>query len=187
MIPESVYRKYSQAMFDIAGKTNSLETMVKDMKTVREVLRENEDLRKFLGNPLITAGVKKETLEQIFSGAVAPVVCQFLYVMVDRRREEAMTEAVDCFIDLARAAQNIEVAKIRLIKPLTAEEEHTLVAKLEELTGKKIEPLYYIDPTILGGVVIRIGDQVIDGSLKRQIRNMERSLLQGSAANEVTD
>ena len=87
MIPESVYRKYSQAMFDIAGKTNSLETMVKDMKTVREVLRENEDLRKFLGNPLITAGVKKETLEQIFSGAVAPVVCQFLYVMVDRRRE----------------------------------------------------------------------------------------------------
>ena len=79
------------------------------------------------------------------------------------------------------------MAKIRLIKPLTAEEEHTLVAKLEELTGKKIEPLYYIDPTILGGVVIRIGDQVIDGSLKRQIRNMEHSLLQGSAANEVTD
>ena len=50
MIPESVYRKYSQAMFDIAGKTNSLETMVKDMKTVREVLRENEDLRKFLSS-----------------------------------------------------------------------------------------------------------------------------------------
>ena len=66
MIPESVYRKYSQAMFDIAGKTNSLETMVKDMKTVREVLRENEDLRKFLGNPLITASELKRAFAGCF-------------------------------------------------------------------------------------------------------------------------
>ena len=91
------------------------------------------------------------------------------------------------FIDLARAAQNIEVAKIRVIKPLTAEEETALVKKLETMTGKKIEPMYYTDPSILGGVVIQIGDQVIDGSLKRQIRNMEHALLQGSVANEVTD
>ena len=89
--------------------------------------------------------------------------------------------------DLARAAQNIEVAKIRVIKPLTAEEETALVKKLETMTGKKIEPMYYTDPSILGGVVIQIGDQVIDGSLKRQIRNMEHALLQGSVANEVTD
>lgn len=107
--------------------------------------------------------------------------------MVDRRREAAITEAVENFIDLARAAQNIEVAKIRVIKPLTAEEETALVKKLETMTGKKIEPMYYTDPSILGGVVIQIGDQVIDGSLKRQIRNMEHALLQGSVANEVTD
>ena len=107
--------------------------------------------------------------------------------MVDRRREAAITEAVENFIDLARAAQNIEVAKIRVIKPLTAEEETALVKKLEAMTGKKIEPMYYTDPSILGGVVIQIGDQVIDGSLKRQIRNMEHALLQGSVANEVTD
>ena len=107
--------------------------------------------------------------------------------LVDRRREAAITEAVENFIDLARAAQNIEVAKIRVIKPLTAEEETALVKKLETMTGKKIEPMYYTDPSILGGVVIQIGDQVIDGSLKRQIRNMEHALLQGSVANEVTD
>lgn len=90
--------------------------------------------------------------------------------MVDRRREAPITEAVENFIDLARAAQNIEVAKIRVIKPLTAEEETALVKKLEAITGKKIEPMYYTDPSILGGVVIQIGDQVIDGALKRQIR-----------------
>ena len=176
MIPESVYSKYSQAMFDIAQSDNSLDTVLADMKTVRTVMRENENLRKFL-----------ETLEKIFASSVSSIVCQFLYVMVDRRREAAITEAVENFIDLARAAQNIEVAKIRVIKPLTAEEETALVKKLETMTGKKIEPMYYTDPSILGGVVIQIGDQVIDGSLKRQIRNMEHALLQGSVANEVTD
>ena len=122
MIPESVYSKYSQAMFDIAQSDNSLDTVLADMKTVRTVMRENENLRKFLGNPLVTA-----------------------------------------------------------------KEETALVKKLETMTGKKIEPMYYTDPSILGGVVIQIGDQVIDGSLKRQIRNMEHALLQGSVANEVTD
>ena len=179
MIPESVYSKYSQALFDIAQSDNSLDTVLADMKTVRTVMRENENLRKFLGNPLVTAKAKKETLEKIFASSVSSIVCRFLYVMVDRRREAAITEAVENFIDLARAAQNIEVAKIRVIKPLTAEEETALV--------KKLEPMYYTDPSILGGVVIQIGDQVIDGSLKRQIRNMEHALLQGSVANEVTD
>ena len=169
MIPESVYSKYSQAMFDIAQSDNSLDTVLADMKTVRTVMRE------------------KETLEKIFASSVSSIVCRFLYVMVDRRREAAITEAVENFIDLARAAQNIEVAKIRVIKPLTAEEETALVKKLETMTGKKIEPMYYMGPSILGGVVIQIGDQVIDGSLKRQIRNMEHALLQGSVANEVTD
>ena len=67
MIPESVYSKYSQAMFDIAQSDNSLDTVLADMKTVRTVMRENENLRKFLGNPLVTAKAKKETLEKIFA------------------------------------------------------------------------------------------------------------------------
>ena len=187
MIPESVYRKYSQAMFDIAQESQLLDTMIADMKVVRAVLKDNEELRKFLGNPLITAKAKKETLKAIFDTSVSALVCQFLYVMVDRRREAAITEAIEGFIDLAREAQHIDVAKISLIKPLTAEEEKMLVTKLEQVTGNKIEPLYSIDPSIIGGVVIKIGDRVIDGSLKRQIHNMERALLQGGVVNEVTD
>ncbi len=58
MIPESVYSKYSQAMFDIAQSDNSLDTVLADMKTVRTVMRENENLKKFLGNPLVTAKAK---------------------------------------------------------------------------------------------------------------------------------
>lgn len=107
--------------------------------------------------------------------------------MIDRRREAALLLAIDGFIDLARKAQHIEVAKIRVVKPLSKEEETKLVASLEAMTGQHIEPLYYVDPSLIGGMVIQIGDKLIDGSLRRQLRDMQHKLLQADVTNGVTD
>lgn len=187
MVPEIVYSKYSQAMFDIAKEQDKLEEFGKQLKTVRDTFVQNPELKKFMGSPLIPAVSKKDALKQIFSSDVAPLVLQFLYVMVDRQREGAIVEAIDSFIKLARTAQGIEVANIRVVKPLSKAEEKDLVAALERTTGKKIEPLYYIDPSIIGGIVVRIGDRLIDGSLLRQLQDMHYALLQSDVVNEVTD
>ncbi len=187
MIPEVVYSKYSQAMFAIANEQHKLEEFGTELKSVRDVLQENPDLWKFICHPLVQPEVKKETLRTVFSDSTSPLVLQFLYVMIDRRREAAIICAIDGFIKLSRAAQNIEVAKVRVVKPLSAKEERKLVAGLEEMTGKKIEPLYYTDPSIIGGVIVQIGDRLIDGSLRRQLQDMKHSLLQGNVTNEVTD
>lgn len=187
MIPEIVYSKYSQAMFDIAKEQDKLEEYGRDLRSIRDTLQLNPDLRKFLEHPLVPPKSKKETLKQIFSDDVSPMVLRLLYVMIDRRREAAMMAAIEGYITLARTAQNIEVARIRVVKPLTAEEETKLIAGLEQLTGKKIDPLYTVDPSILGGVVIQIGDRLIDGSLMRQLSDMKHTLLQADVTNEVTD
>ena len=156
------------------------------MKTVRDIILENPELQKFISHPLVSAQSKKETLKEIFAGDVSPLVLQFLYVMIDRRREAAVVNAIEGFIDLARTAQHIVVAKIRVVKPLSTEEEQKLIASLEDMTGKKIEPLYYTDPSIIGGVVVQIGDRLIDGSLLRQLQDMRHTLLQTDVVNEVT-
>lgn len=187
MIPEAVYSKYSQAMFDIAKEQHKMDEYGTELKAVRDTMQLNPELKKFIHHPLVPPQSKKETLYAIFADDVSPVVLQFLYVMIDRRREAAIIAAIDGFIDLARAAQNIEVAKIRLVKPLSAEEEKQLVASLEKMTGKHIEPLYYMDPSIIGGMIVQIGDRLIDGSLKRQLTDMQHSLLQSDVMNEVTD
>ena len=187
MIPESVYSKYSQAIFDIAKEQDKLEEYGNELRTIRDTLQLNPDLRRFLEHPMVPAKSKKETIQQIFSDDVSPMVLQFLYVIIDRRRESVLAAAIDGYIDLYRAAQNIEVAKIHVVKSLTAAEEAKLLAGLEKLTGKKIDPLYYIDPAIIGGIVIQIGDRLIDGSLTRQLRDMEHTLLQADVTNEVTD
>ena len=77
---------------------------------------------------LVPPQSKKDTLKQIFGDSVSPLVMQFMYVMIDRRREAALLLGIDGFIDLARKAQNIEVAKIRVVKPLSKKEQTKLVA-----------------------------------------------------------
>ena len=147
----------------------------------------NPDLWKFLNHPLVPPQSKKDTLAKIFKDSLSPIVLQFMYVMIDRRREAALLLAIDGFIDLARKAQHIEVAKIRVVKPLSKKEETKLVASLEAMTGQHIEPLYYVDPSLIGGMVIQIGDKLIDGSLRRQLRDMQHKLLQADVTNGVTD
>ena len=187
MIPETIYSKYSQAMFDIAREQQQLDAFGTELKGVRDVFQENGDLWKFINHPLVPPQSKKDTLSEIFKDSVSPLVMQFMYVMIDRRREAALLLAIDGFIDLARKANNIEVAKIRVVKPLTKEEEAKLVAGLEAMTGHRIEPLYYIDPSLIVGMVIQIGDKLIDGSLKRQLKDMQHSLLQAEVTNGVTN
>lgn len=187
MIPETIYSKYSQAMFDIASEQKKLEEFGTELKKVRDTFQENPDFWKFLNHPLVPPQSKKQTVKEVFADDVSPLVLQFIYVMIDRRREAALLLAIDGFIDLARRAQHIEVAKVRIVKKLTAEEETQLRVNLEKLTGKKIELLYYIDPSIIGGMVIQIGDRLIDGSLERQLHDMQHALLQNDAMNGVTD
>lgn len=187
MIPETIYSKYSQAMFDIASEQHKLEEFGTDLKGVRDTFQENPDLWKFLNHPLVPPKAKKDTIKKIFTGSVSPLVLQFIYVMIDRQREAALILAIDDFIKLARRAQHIEVAKIRVVKPLTKKEEKNLLAALETMTGQRIEPLYYVDPSLLGGMVIQIGDKLIDGSLKRQLQDMQHTLLQADVTNGVTD
>lgn len=187
MIPETIYSKYSQAMFDIASEQGKLAEFGTELKNVRDTLQENSEFWKFLNHPLVPPQSKKQTIKEVFADDVSPLVLQFMYVMIDRRRESALLLAIDGFIDLARRAQHIEVAKVRVVKALTAQEENQLRMNLEQLTGKKIELLYYVDPSIIGGMVIQIGDRLIDGSLKRQLHDMQHTLLQNDVMNGVTD
>ncbi len=89
MIPETIYSKYSQAMFDIASEQKKLTEFGTELKKVRDTFQENPDLWKFLNHPLVPPQSKKETIQKVFAADVSPLVLQFIYVMIDRAREAA--------------------------------------------------------------------------------------------------
>ena len=173
--------------FDIAKEQHKMDEYGTELKAVRDTMQLNPELKKFIHHPLVPPQSKKETLHAIFADDVSPVVLQFLYVMIDRRREAAIIAAIDGFIAFGPCSSEYRSREDPPRKPLSAEEEKQLVASLEKMTGKHIEPLYYMDPSIIGGMIVQIGDRLIDGSLKRQLTDMQHSLLQSDVMNEVTD
>lgn len=185
---EVIAGKYSQAIFDIACDQNTLEEMEQELQTVQDVFKESDDLQKVIEHPLLPADAKKNILKDLFATKVSPMVLQFLFVMVDRRREMYIEAAIIGFRKLYWKARNMIEAKIRVIAPLTEQEEAELLKKLEAMTGSTVVPHYIIDPSILGGVVIQLEDRLIDGSLKRQLQTLEDKLLRSKIGGiEVTN
>lgn len=175
-----IAEKYSQAFFDLAKDQQLLEPLEEDLLYVREVLADHPELRSFLGNPVIEAGEKRGLIGKIFKDAIQKLTLQFLYVMINRRRESCIIEAIDGYVAKSREARNIQMVKVLAAAPLTEAEEEKLKNRLESLTGKTIMLEIRLDPSLLGGMVIQIGDTYIDASVGRRLEELKKSLIQAN-------
>ncbi len=169
--------KYSTAIFELAKEQNMLEQMEQDLSYVKEVMAEQPDLRHVLVHPVIEGEDKCKLLAKLFDGNVHKFALQFLYVMIKRRREGYIVPAITSFITKAREARNILEAKVTVASALGAVEESKLRDKLKALTGKDVVLDIITDPSIIGGLVVQMGDKRIDGSVERRLQELEKSLL----------
>ncbi len=169
--------KYSEAIFNLACEQHILEEMDADLSYVRSVLVEHKELQAFLGHPIVSAESKRSVLEKIFSNNIGKLALQFLYVMINRGREGYIVAAIDGYMAKSRESRNILEAIVRVVAPLQDAEREKLQQKIESLTGKQVELTFIVDPAILGGMIIQIGDKRIDASVARSLKEMEKSLL----------
>ena len=169
--------KYSTAIFELAAENDILERLEGDLGYVREVLSGQPELRTVLFHPGIEAAEKCRLIGRIFGESVHKFALQFLYVMIKRRRESYISQAITSYISLSRAARNILEAEVSVVEPLRAEEEEALKAKLKAETGKDVILDVKIDPSLLGGMVLRIGDKRIDASVARGLEELKKTLL----------
>lgn len=177
MNTDIVAAKYSEAIFSLACEQHILKEMDTDLSYVRDTLNEHTELRAYLNQPIIGIEQKLAVLEKIFSNAIGKMALQFLYVMVNRGRESYIVPAITGYIAKSRESRNITEAFVRVAAPLDDVAKEKLLKKLETLTGKQVILEVAIDESILGGMVIRIGDKVIDASVARNLKELEKSLL----------
>jgi len=145
---------------------------------VAGVVKEYEDVRKILDHPRVTAAQKNELLSSLFGGRVSQVVENFLALLVDRRREVFLLDIIDEYVNIANRARNIVEAKVTSAVELTGEEKEKLTGTLRRITGKEVRPTYAVDAALLGGVVVRIGDRILDGSVRNYLASLGESLRQ---------
>ena len=174
---EIVADKYSSAMFELAQEQNKLELMEEQLGYVASVMVDQPELRSFLENPIVTEDAKIKLIGKIFDSSIDKVALHFIYVMIKRGRYRYISSTIEAFIKKSRAARGILEATVTVAEPITADVEASVQAKLREVTGKDVILSVRQDPSIMGGIVIQVGDKRIDGSVARRLEELEKSLL----------
>ena len=182
MLTNQLAIRYAKAIYEIAVENSVLKEIGAQLDSVQETIASQEDLADFMYHPHIKPEAKKEVLEKIFKGQLADEVYKFLMLLVDKRREGLLKQIAAEYEVLANVEQNILEADVVVARPLSQEQEARLVKKLSDTTGKRVVIKTKIDASILGGVIVKIGDKLIDGSVIRQMQVLKRNLLINEAA-----
>ena len=168
---------YGEALFELAKETNKLELLGEQIAVVREIFAENEELLKLLNHPKVTKEEKIQVIENIFKGRFEDEVVGFLVIIVEKGRYNEIDSILTYFINKVKEDQKIGVAKVVSAIELSAEQKAKLEAKLLSQTDYvKFEMCYEVDASLIGGMIIRIGDRVVDSSVKSKLDRMARDM-----------
>ena len=168
---------YGEALFELAKEVNKTELLGEQIAVVREIFAENEELLKLLNHPKITKDEKVQVIENVFKGRFEDEVVGFLVIIVEKGRYNEIDSILTYFIDKVKESQKIGVAKVVSAIELSAEQKAKLEAKLLSQTDyEKFEMCYEVDAALIGGMIIRIGDRVVDSSVKSKLDRMARDM-----------
>lgn len=177
MREESVSRRYAAALFNQAKAAGTLKETAADLAGVAETLVSNKALATMIGHPLVAVGRKKEVLTAAFTGQISAPTLGFLNLLADKRRTSLLGDIKQGFDELLRAHSNIVSATATTAVPLSAAQLAALEKALEQRTGKDIELTTSVDPSLMGGILVRIGDTVLDGTVKGKLDRLREQLL----------
>ncbi len=179
----TIARRYAQALYEAAEEAGRVEQVDADVAAIQAGLDASRELRRFFGSPVISREKKRAVVEKLFGGRVEPVTLRFLQLLVEKRREALFPTVVKAYGALRDERLGIVEAKARTAQPLTDDEERALAQALEKMTGRRIRMDVAQAPELIGGVVIRVGDTVYDGSVRHQLESLRERLEHGSFLN----
>ncbi|MDW7674495.1 MAG: ATP synthase F1 subunit delta [Bacillota bacterium] len=176
MINMQVARRYADALFTLAQEKQLIDRVEADLKLIAQVVKEDQKLQEVLANQLIPVEEKKHLAEAAFSQHILLETMNFLRLTIDKRRENYWVEMAQEFAVLANNARNLSTAYVTSAVEMKREDVQALEKKLSKLTGKNIKAIVAVDPTILGGLVVKIGDEVMDGSVQKRLDILKSNL-----------
>jgi F-type H+-transporting ATPase subunit delta len=174
---KSASLQYANAMADIALAQGAAEPAAKQLHDFGAAYAQSAELRTFLASPAVSIKAKHAVLEKIVARlGASKIIRNFLFVLTDHRRAQLIPEVIAAFHEVIRQRQGIAEAIVSSPIELSAAQKKEIAATLARLTGKKIEAKYTLDPALLGGAVVRIGDTIYDGSLRSRLNEMRARL-----------
>lgn len=174
---EYLDKRYALALYEVAEKKGKVEEYLQEGKEIIELIKNNEDISKILKHPQISTSKKKKVFIEIFKGKINDDLLGFILLLIEKDRILYMEEKFKEMEKIYLEKQNILIAKVKTVIPLNEDQRKKLIAKLEKKYNKTIILKEKIDKALIGGVYIRIGDDVIDGSIRSKFHEIKKAVL----------
>ncbi len=169
---------YGEALFELAVEEGREEELMNEVILLRELLSENPDFGKLMNHPKVLKEDKLEVLEAVFKGRVSEELVGFLHLIVSKDRYGDIDGILDYFVDEVKKLKGIGVAYVTTAIDLSEVKKKEIETRLLATTSfKKMEMHYQVDGDLIGGMVLRIGDRVVDSSVRNKLFELQRELL----------
>ncbi len=173
-------RRYAQALKDLAHERKVIDRVFADMTAILDLVQATPELQVFFANPVIKNETKKATVKSIFGSIVGPDTMSFLLLLCDRNRENLLEEIGESFIDMRNEELGVVKTDVFSVVDLTDVQVKELQKRVVSMTGKTPKFNFKKDPSLIGGFKVRIGDTVIDGSVRHQLEKLRERFVEES-------
>ena len=172
-----VSKTYGDALFELALEEKKVDSLLDEVKAIMTVLAENQDLSKLMNHPKISKEEKVTLVEDIFKGRISMELCGLMRMLVQKGHYQEFDSVLEYFINCVKEYKNIGTAYVTSAMELTKAQKQAVEKRLLETTKYvEFEMNYSVDADLIGGMVIRIGDRVVDSSIKTKLYDLTREL-----------
>lgn len=173
----AVARRYATALFDLADERKALDAVAADLKALKVALKESMDLRRLVASPLLARREQAKAVDALAQRTKAHELTRnFLGLLAQNRRLATLGAAIDGFLTRLAEARGEETAEVTTAKPLSEAQRTAVVTNLKQAIGRAVTVTEIVDPAILGGLIVKVGSRMVDGSLKSKLQRLERAM-----------
>lgn len=174
----TVARNYAQVLFDIGEKHGLHDSFVNSFNVLEAAVSADPRVKQFLDSPQIEVAAKKEALRKAFGKAVPPLFINFLLVVLQKRRQRLLLDIATEYRALVDEKLGRAHVQVTLAHEPDAQAQAEITRQLSKVLGRQVIPHLNINREILGGIIVRYGDRVLDGSLRRRLVSLRHRLLE---------
>lgn len=176
MKESEIVRGYAQAIWAVAQGEGVLDQVEQELTRIKELLEKNNELQEFLKDPKVAADGKQKAMAEILGGEVSRVTRHGIELAVGQGRGGLLPKVIEAFFRLAAESRKRVTAQVTTAVPLTDEGKEKLEKTLSELTGEPVFLKMSVDPSLVGGFVVQIGERIIDGSVRGRLHRLRNDL-----------
>jgi F-type H+-transporting ATPase subunit delta len=180
VINNTIAKRYAKALVQIGSESGLIDSFRLELNAVNSVISADKEIQGFFANPAFTAEQKKDVMKQLIaSTGCSELVSNFLMLLVDKNRQAFISQIVSNYETLSDEFSGLIRPCVTTAFALDDKQVESIKSALESKTGKKVIPQVDVDPSLIGGVVVQIGDMVYDSSVKTQLNRIQDILQKG--------